>query len=87
MGGRKNIADALEMQSARVELFANPYDRINELENLVGELASVLKVLVVCNETHNQEIIKIIGRPPNWNDAYLNMAREVLKKIKECDSK
>lgn len=64
-------------------MFVNPHERISKLEDLVENLVSALGILVVCNETHNKEIEKIIGRPLGWDDRYLDRARTVIAEAKE----
>ena len=64
-------------------MFVDLHKKIDVLENLVEELTSALGILVVCNETHNKEIEKIIGRPLGWDDRYLDRARTVIAEAKE----
>jgi len=44
-------------------------------------LAEALANLVKANETWNQGMMDVIGRPLNWNDSYLNEAKEALQSI------
>jgi septal ring factor EnvC (AmiA/AmiB activator) len=44
-------------------------------------LAEALANLVKANETWNQGMMDVIGRPPNWNDSYLNEAKEALQSL------
>ena len=44
-------------------------------------LAEALRNLVNANETWNQGMMDIIGRPPKWNDSYLNDARQALQSL------
>jgi hypothetical protein len=46
-----------------------------------NRLAEALANLVNANETWNQGIMDVIGRPPNWNDSYLNEAKEALQSL------
>jgi len=41
-------------------------------------LFTALQNLVKINEDHNAAVEKIIGKPPGWNDSYLDAAREAL---------
>lgn len=56
------------------------------LRILNTELADVLNGLIRVNETWNEEVSKIIGRPTNWNDSYLHQARIVLAKVTEFNN-
>lgn len=47
-----------------------------------AELLEALEALVKVNETWNESIQKITGRPPNWNDSYLDKARAAIKKAR-----
>jgi hypothetical protein len=44
-------------------------------------LAEALKNLVKANEIWNQGMMDVIGRPPNWNDSYLNEAKQALQSL------
>lgn len=44
------------------------------------ELLGALKRLVSINQEHNEAILAITGRPPAWNDSYLNEARAAIAK-------
>jgi hypothetical protein len=44
-------------------------------------LAEALANLVKANETWNQGMMDVIGRPPNWNDSYLNEAKSALQSL------
>jgi len=44
-------------------------------------LAEALANLVKANETWNQGMMDVIGRPPNWNDSYLNESKEALQTL------
>jgi hypothetical protein len=44
-------------------------------------LAESLANLVKANETWNQGMMDVIGRPPNWNDSYLNEAKSALQSL------
>jgi len=44
-------------------------------------LAEALANLVKANETWNQGMMDVIGRPPNWNQSYLNEAKEALQSL------
>jgi hypothetical protein len=58
-----------------VRSFDCDYPRVvRELEEAVG----LLRELVAMNEEHNRAIERIIGRPPMWNDSYLDKAREFI---------
>jgi hypothetical protein len=48
-------------------------------------LAEALKNLVKANETWNQGMMDVIGRPPNWNDSYLNEAKQALQSLTTND--
>ncbi len=43
-----------------------------ECERLRGALADLVKV----NEDHNEAIERVTGKPPGWNDSYLDAARQ-----------
>jgi hypothetical protein len=51
---------------------------VRELRDM---LAEALANLVKANETWNQGMMDVIGRPPNWNDSYLNEAKEALQSL------
>lgn len=55
-------------------------DDAHELCKLAAELKAALGDLVKIHETWNASVEKIIGRPPNWGDGYLDKARELLKR-------
>ncbi|MEB0078069.1 hypothetical protein QN386_17910 [Pseudomonas sp. CCI3.2] len=44
------------------------------------ELLEALQALVKINVEHNEAMMKIIGRPTQWNDSYLDLARAVIAK-------
>lgn len=46
-------------------------------------LVEALADLVRVNEEWNADVQKIVGRPPNWTDGYLNTAREALALVGE----
>jgi len=52
----------------------------NIFKEYAEDLYVALQDLVKINEEHNKDIENIIGRPTNWNDCYLNRAREVLNR-------
>jgi hypothetical protein len=72
---RVQVAERLqrERDEAREELAALTAQR--------DRLAVALANLVKANETWNQGMMDFIGRPPNWNDSYLNEAKEALQSL------
>jgi hypothetical protein len=44
-------------------------------------LSEALANLVKANETWNQGMMDVIGRPPNWNDSYLRESKEALQSL------
>lgn len=49
------------------------------------DLLARLKELVRVNEEWNAAVEEIIGRPPNWNDSYLDGARAAIAKAEGRD--
>jgi len=58
--------------------------KLRELDEQIAELVSALSGLVKINEKWNAMVERTIGRPPNWTDGYLDMARAVLARRKEA---
>jgi len=56
-------------------------DALDEVTEQRDRLAEALANLVNANETWNQGMMDVIGRPPNWNDSYLNEAKEALQSL------
>lgn len=50
------------------------------LVECAAELRAALEDLVRVNEEHNDAVCRVIRKPPNWNDAYLNRARDIIAK-------
>jgi len=48
----------------------------------IEKLRNALSNLVRINELHNEKILKIIQRPVDWKDEYLDEARAVLEETK-----
>lgn len=44
------------------------------------DLLAALRGLVKVNENHNESIAKIIGKPLNWKDDYLEAARAAISR-------
>ncbi len=59
-------------------------ETIRAKDALIAELVAALGGLVEINTKWNVTVEKTIGRPPNWTDGYLDMARAVLAKAKEA---
>jgi uncharacterized protein (DUF3084 family) len=56
----------------------------SELSKVIEQrdrLANALDNLVNANQKWNETMMGIIGRPPNWNDSYLNEAKEALRSL------
>ncbi len=51
--------------------------------DIVERLVEALEGLVQINESHNESISKIIGRPLGWKDEYLNASRSALASYRE----
>lgn len=47
-------------------------------DNTIAELVGALQDLVQANEKWNADVETIIGRHPNWSDAYLDRARAAI---------
>ena len=60
-----------ECQQDTLPISASADARIERLEK-------ALRDLVKCNEDHNADMLKVLGNPWNWNDSYLDAAREAL---------
>jgi hypothetical protein len=58
-----------------------PWEVIARIREQRDRLAMALKNLVKANETWNQGMMDVIGRPPNWNDSYLNEAKQALQSL------
>lgn len=69
------IAAAPDLQAALRQTLA----RALAAEAKVERLRAALADLVDCNERWNDAVLRIIHRPPNWTDNYLNAARATLK--------
>lgn len=50
------------------------------------ELLEAFQELVAINEEHNHHLDKIMGKPPEWKDAYLNKARSAISKATGKDT-
>jgi len=61
--------------------FAKARDELTAVTEQRDRLAEALVNLVKVNETWNQGMMDVIGRPPNWNDSYLNEAKEALQSL------
>jgi len=59
-------------------VFGTPADR--QLMCAAPDLLAALIALVAVNESHNCAMEKVIGRPTNWNDSYLDAARAAIAK-------
>jgi hypothetical protein len=76
-----------ELTAARAEIShmvsanGNMYLEIFIARNQRDRLAEALKNLVKANEIWNQGMMDVIGRPPNWNDSYLNEAKQALQSL------
>lgn len=57
---------------------------IHAKDALIAELVSALCGLVEINTKWNAMVERTIGRPPNWTDGYLDLARAVIAKAKEA---
>ena len=53
---------------------------LNRLRRQRDELLAALKDLVRVNETWNDEVQNVIGRPPTWTDGYLDAARAAIER-------
>jgi len=54
-----------------------------KLERANARLREVLAGLVKSHEEWNDHIARVIGRPVNWTDSYLDAARHVLSNIQD----
>jgi len=61
--------------------FAKARDELTAVTEQRDRLAEALANLVKANETWNQGMMDVIGRPPNWNDSYFNEAKEALQSL------
>jgi len=66
---RREVAKVSAPISNRVRLMA------------FDDVFTALKELVACNERWNEAVQAIVERPPEWNDAYLDRAREVIAQV------
>ena len=60
-----------EAHEATKELLGRAVKRVDALEGALGRLVKM-------NEDHNAAVERVIGRPLNWTDDYLNEARAAL---------
>ena len=85
-----SIYDAVtEQRDKEREIYGKSYSaelaRSNHYKQQRDRLAEALKNLVKANEIWNQGMMDVIGRPPNWNDSYLNEAKQALKSLTTKD--
>ena len=57
------------------------HNQIHKVTEQRDRLANALDNLVNANQKWNETMIGIIGRPPNWNESYLNEAKEALQSL------
>jgi hypothetical protein len=74
-----------EQRDKEREIYGKSYSaelaRSNHYKQQRDRLAEALKNLVKANEIWNQGMMDVIGRPPNWNDSYLNEAKQALQSL------
>jgi hypothetical protein len=79
----KQLRDTIALSDQTVEMLGKDRawleSRLEAAQARIAVLAGALTDLVKINEDHNAAIEKIIGRPPGWNDSYLDAARAALK--------
>jgi hypothetical protein len=85
-----SIYDAVtEQRDKEREIYGKSYSaelaRSNHYKQQRDRLAEALRNLVKANEIWNQGMMDVIGRPPNWNDSYLNEAKQALKSLTTKD--
>ncbi|MGB5905764.1 MAG: hypothetical protein WBH00_23235 [Xanthobacteraceae bacterium] len=76
----KGLRDALRGNFASVTIEGQTWVRKDCLLSAAPDLLAALKGLVQVNETHNEAIAKVIGRPLTWKDDYLDAARAAIAK-------
>jgi chromosome segregation ATPase len=81
LGLATNIAAVTEQRDDVTLRLGNTQERMIDAERQRDRLAEALANLVKANETWNQGIMDVMGRPPNWNDSYLNAAKQALQTL------
>lgn len=55
-------------------------DEIEDVYRQRDDLLAACKALVKCNEEWNAAVENTIGKPPGWNDSYLDDTRAAIAK-------
>jgi hypothetical protein len=81
----RELNTVTEQRDKEREIYGKSYSaelaRSNHYKQQRDRLAEALKNLVKANEIWNQGMMDVIGRPPNWNDSYLNEAKQALQSL------
>lgn len=75
------INDFIKGQQTRIHYAQNIEEELTAVTEQRDRLANALDNLVNANQKWNETMMGIIGRPPNWNDSYLNEAKEALQSL------
>ena len=81
----RELAAVTEQRDGVTLRLGNTQERMIDAERKRDRLAEALANLVKANETWNRGMMDVIGRPPNWNDSYLNEAKEALQSLTPAD--
>jgi hypothetical protein len=87
----RNLATKLERdlsaaKALMIEMIAQKNVELWQLRKQRDGLREALEDLVKINKEHNEAVKKVMGRPLNWKDSYLDKARAALASVKEGQS-